>query len=391
MKHPIVEGSARVLLVLVAGVLSSAQIAKPDNGDAMAREADVYGSPVADGFQTQQAYLSSPETNTPGHQPPGYISGTIFDQSGAVSAGAEVRLTDESQALNRAVESGSNGQFLFANVAPGPFRLIIMSPGFATREFSAALLPGETYLVPPIILAVATAVTEVHVRESPLTSVQLADMQIKEQEKQRVFGLFPNFYVSYDRGALPLNSKQKFRLAWKTTTDPFTVVGVAALAGVEQATNTFDGYGQGAQGYFKRLGASYTDAVTGTFIGSAMLPSLLKQDPRYFYKGTGSTRSRLLYALASPVICKGDNMRWQPNFSNVGGAFASAGISYLYYPQSDRNGAGLVMQNSLIRLGEVAFESVLQEFVIRRLTPHFRNRASTADKASAQEAGNRNP
>jgi hypothetical protein len=391
MKHPIVEGSAGVLLVLVVGVLSSAQIAKPDNGDAVVREADVYGSPVADGFQTQQAYLSSPETNTPGHQPPGYISGTIFDQSGAVSAGAEVRLTHENQASNRAVESGSNGQFLFANVAPGPFRLIITSPGFATREFSAALLPGETYLVPPIILAVATAVTEVHVRESPLTSVQLADMQIKEQEKQRVFGLFPNFYVSYDRGALPLNSKQKFRLAWKTTTDPFTVVGVAALAGVEQATNTFDGYGQGAQGYFKRLGASYTDAVTGTFIGSAMLPSLLKQDPRYFYKGTGSTRSRLLYALASPVICKGDNMRWQPNFSNVGGAFASAGISYLYYPQSDRNGAGLVMQNSLIRLGEVAFESVLQEFVIRRLTPHFRNRASTADKASAQEAGNRNP
>jgi hypothetical protein len=216
----------------------------------------------------------------------------------------------------------------------------------------------------------------------------MADMQIKEQEKQRVLGLFPNFYVSYGRDALPLNSRQKFRLAWKTTTDPFTVVGVAALAGVEQATNTFDGYGQGAQGYFKRLGASYADAVTGTFIGSAMLPSLLKQDPRYFYKGTGSTRSRLLYALASPLICKGDNMRWQPNYSNVAGSFASAGISYLYYPRSDRNGAGLVVQNSLIRLGEVAFEGILQEFVIRRLTPHLRKRASTADNDPEYSAGN---
>jgi len=116
--------------------------------------------------------------------------------------------------------------------------------------------------------------------------------------------------------------------------------------------------------------------VTGTFIGGAVLPSLLKQDPRYFYKGSGSTGSRLLYALASPVICKGDNMRWQPNYSNVGGAFASAGISYLYYPESDRNGASLVMQNSLIRLGEVAFEGVLQEFVIRKLTPHLRDHAS---------------
>jgi hypothetical protein len=388
MRHLVVKALARLLLVLAVGTLSSAQVAEPDNGLPSAREADVYSSPIAGGFQVQHAYMSSPGKEAPRHQTQGYISGTIFDQSGAVSAGAEVRLTDAGQALNQELKSGSNGQFLFANVAPGSFRLTIAAPGFATQEFSAALRPGETYLVPPIVLTVAMAVTAVHVKESPLTQVQVADMQIKEQEKQRVLGVFPNFYVSYGQDAVPLNSKQKFRLAWKTTTDPFTVVGVAALAGVEQATNTFDGYGQGAQGYFKRLGASYTDAVTGTFIGSAMLPSLLKQDPRYFYKGTGSTRSRLLYALASPLICKGDNMRWQPNYSNVAGSFASAGISYLYYPQSDRNGAGLVVQNSLIRLGEIAFEGVLQEFVIRRLTPHLRKRASTAAKDSEYRAGN---
>jgi hypothetical protein len=373
-----------VLLVFVVGVLSSAQTANPDNSAAIGREANVFGLPVSAGFQTQEAYLSSSEKNGPGHQSPGYISGTVFDQSGAVNAEAEVLLTDEGGASKQEVRSGSNGQFLFPNVAPGSFHLTVTSAGFATREFSAALGPGETYLVPPIILAVATAVTEVHVKDSPLTPVQVADMQIKEQEKQRVFGLFPNFYVTYDRDALPINTKQKFRLAWKTTTDPFTVVGVAALAGVEQATNAFDGYGQGVQGYLKRLGASYADAVTGTFVGSAMLPSLLKQDPRYFYKGTGSTGSRLLYALASPLICKGDNMRWQPNYSNVAGSFAAAGISYLYYARSDRNGAGLVVQNSLIRLGEVAFEGVLQEFVIRRLTPHLRSRASTAPQASEQ-------
>ena len=390
MRYRIVEASTPLLLVLVVAALSSAQMAKPGDGLAIASEADVYGSPVGDGFQTQEAYLSSSEQKAPSHQPSGYVSGTIFDQSGAVSTGADVRLTQEGQISNQQVRSGSNGQFLFPNVAPGSFRLRVTAPGFTTREFSAALRPGETYLVPPIILAVTSAVTKVEVKASPLTPVQVADMQIEEQEKQRVFGLIPNFYVTYDRDALPLNTKQKFRLAWKTTTDPFTVVGVAALAGVEQATNTFDGYGQGAQGYFKRLGASYADAVTGTFIGSAVLPSLLKQDPRYFYKGTGSTRSRLLYALASPVICKGDNMRWQPNYSNVAGAFASAGISYLYYPKSDRNGAGLVVQNSLIRLGEVAFEGVLQEFIIRRLTPHLRNRASIGAKATEQGADNQN-
>jgi hypothetical protein len=341
---------------------------------AIAAEASVYDPPAA--APPQQTYLSSSGKMVADYQPPGYISGTILDQSGAVSVGAEVRLTDETQTVRQEVASGSNGQFLFTNVSPGAFRLTVTSPGFATGEFFAALRPGQTFLVPAIILAVAKTVTEVHVKVTPLTSVQVADLQIREQEKQRVFGFIPNFYVSYDRDALPLNTKQKFRLAWKTTRDPFTFIGVAAVAGVEQATNTHDGYGQGAQGYFKRLGASYTDVLTGTFIGSAVLPSLLKQDPRYFYKGTGSTRSRVLYALASPVICKGDNMRWQPNYSNVAGAFASAGISYLYYPNSDRNGAGLVVQNSLIRLGEVAFEGVLQEFVVRRFTPHLRNRAS---------------
>jgi hypothetical protein len=385
MRHPIVEASARLLLFLTVGALSSAQVAKPDNS---AGTPGVDNSAAADGSQVQQSYMSNSAKEAPRHQPLGYVSGTIFDQSGAVSAGAEVRLTEEGQASSREIKSGSNGQFLFANVAPGSFRLVVAAPGFTTREYYAALSPGETYLVPPIILAVATAVTAVHVQDSPLTQAQVADMQIKDQEKQRVLGIFPNFYVSYDPDALPLNSKQKFRLAWKTTRDPFTLVGVAALAGVEQATNTFEGYGQGAQGYFKRMGASYTDAITATFIGSAILPSLLKQDPRYFYRGTGSTRSRLLYALASPVICKGDNMRWQPNYSNVAGSFASAGISYLYYPQSDRNGAGLVIQNSLIRLGEIAFESVLQEFLIRRLTPHLHKRASTAVEDPEYRAGN---
>jgi hypothetical protein len=70
-----------------------------------------------------------------------------------------------------------------------------------------------------------------------------------------------------------------------------------------------------------------------------LLPSLLKQDPRYFYKGTGSTRSRLLYALTSPVICKGGNGHWQANYSNILGNFAAGGIANLYYPSSDRNGA----------------------------------------------------
>jgi hypothetical protein len=116
--------------------------------------------------------------------------------------------------------------------------------------------------------------------------------------------------------------------------------------------------------------------VTNTFIGGAILPSLLKQDPRYFYKGTGSKRSRLLYAIANSVICKGDNGHWQTNYSGILGGLAAGGISNLYYPSSDR-GAGLTFENAAIGIGATAAANILQEFVIRKLSSHIPSSAPT--------------
>ena len=84
-------------------------------------------------------------------------------------------------------------------------------------------------------------------------------------------------------------------------------------------------------------------------IGDAILPSILKQDPRYFYKGSGTTRSRILYALANAVVCKGDNGHWQPDYSGILGSLAAGGISNLYYPASNRNGVQLTFENTLDR------------------------------------------
>ena len=304
-------------------------------------------------------------------QATGTITGTVEDSLGAVAAGATVRLTSEAQPAGQEVQSGDNGQFSFAHIPSGPFHLQITSTGFVSQEVSGMLRPGEFYIVPRIMLAVSGGASEMRVNLSP---VDVAQEQIKEQEKQRVFGIIPNFYVTYDPNPAPLNARQKFHLAWKSTTDPVTFLGVGFLAGMEQAGDDFSGYGQGFQGYMKRYEAGYVDVSVGTFIGSAMLPSLLKQDPRYFYRGTGSTRSRIGYGLANGIMCKGDNKHWQPNYSVIAGAFATGGISYLYYPPSDR-GLGLLVQNSLIRVAESSIAGIFQEFVIRRFTtraPHLR-------------------
>jgi hypothetical protein len=300
----------------------------------------------------------------------GRISGTIVDQSGAVVAGVLVRLSREDQSSDQEALSDDDGQFSFASVAPGPFRLTISSPGFATQSSPGNLQPGENRLVPQFTLAVATAMTEVRVVPSRM---ELAEDQIKTQEKQRVLGVIPNFYVSYDHHALPLVPRQKFELAWKTSVDPVTFGVNGVIAGIQQARNDFSGYGQGSQGYAKRYGATYADFVAGTFIGSAILPSLLKQDPRYFYKGSGSRRSRILYALANSVICKGDDGHWEANYSSILGSLAAGGISNLYYPAKDRNGAALTFENALIGMGESAAINIFQEFFIRKLTPNAPN------------------
>ena len=297
---------------------------------------------------------------------PGSISGTVVDGQGATVGGAHVKLTRGEQSLSQEMRTGDDGQFSFVGIPPGTFQVTVTSEGFATQTISGTLHPGETYTLPQVPLSIAANVTQVVV----LPPEVIAEQQVKEQEKQRVLGAIPNFYVTYVPNAVPLYPKQKFELAWKSMVDPVNLVLIGGIAGIEQATNQFPGYGQGAAGYGKRYGAVYGDFLTSVFIGDAILPSLFKQDPRYFYKGTGSTQSRILYALANTFICKGDNGRWQFNYSYIMGSLASGGISNAYYPEKSR-GVGLVFENTAIGLGENAAVNLLQEFVIRKLTPNL--------------------
>ena len=316
-------------------------------------------------------------------QLPGQITGKVVDPSGVGLAGATVKLSRDDQSLDQQLQSDENGQFSFAGVPPGVFRISVIAEGFATQTYSGNLASGENQAIPQIVLAIATAVTQVRVVPS---QIEIAEEQIKEQEKQRPLGFIPNFYVSYVPNAAPLTPKQKFKLAAKTVVDPVTFGLNAASAGIQQADDERGGYGQGAQGYAKRYGAAYADTVTSTLIGSAILPSLLKQDPRYFYKGTGSKRSRVLYALANSVICKSDSGQWQTNYSALIGSVASGGISNLYYPAADR-GARLTFENALIGIGTTAAGNILQEFVIRKLTPNLPNHEqSNGDKLSGEIA-----
>jgi hypothetical protein len=302
---------------------------------------------------------------------PGSVNGVVVDQSGAIVTGAQVSILRGDRSLGADVLSDTDGEFFFPRVEPGAFELTIKANGFAPRTVTGSVSPGEVQTLPQVVMEVAEAVTAVRVG---LSREEVATEQVKIEEEQRILGIVPNFYVSYVPNAAPLTAKQKFKLAARSVIDPVTFIIVGASAGVEQAQDHFIQYGQGAEGYAKRYGANYADNFSSTFLGGAIFPSLLKQDPRYFYKGTGSTSSRALYAIGMSVISKGDNGRWQPGYSMILGSLAAGGISNLYYPSMDRNGAELTFANAAIGIASNAATNLLQEFVIRKLTPKVPNR-----------------
>jgi hypothetical protein len=190
-------------------------------------------------------------------------------------------------------------------------------------------LTGHSDSQPPVAQSAVTQDPEEAER-------QKARDQLQAQEKQRVFGVMATFNTTTNKDALPLSTAQKYQLFFKSASDPWPFLLAGFGAGIDQAEDSFPEYGQGMQGYAKRFGAAYTDYFTGNLLGNAVLASMMKEDPRYFQKGTGSYTSRFLWAATSTVWCKRDNATWGPNYANVLGNLMGAAVSNLYYPQADR-------------------------------------------------------
>jgi Carboxypeptidase regulatory-like domain len=298
------------------------------------------------------------------------IGGTVTDTNGDTVAGVTVVLETVHSKERRTTVANESGSFQFDNLKPGiSYRITIAVQDFeAWNSPPIVLSPGQYLFLSDIKLKVSNSVTSVTVYA---TQEQIATEQVTIEEKQRVFGIIPNFYVTYDPHPVPLTTKLKFKLAYKANTDPVTFFGIAFMAAVYQAGDV-PNYQQGWAGYGQRVGAGLADTTTDIFFGGAILPWLFHQDPRYFYQGTGTKKARVLHALSSPYVCRGDNGKTQPNYSSMGGDLISGAISNIYYPESNR-GPGLVFEGFFITTGVRTVNAVLQEFVIRKLTPSARH------------------
>jgi hypothetical protein len=183
----------------------------------------------------------------------------------------------------------------------------------------------------------------------------------KSKSSERIFGVVPAYNITDVQSAQPLTPGQKFGLFAKGALDPFPVVAYGLQAGVSQASDTHNGYGQGLAGYGKRFGAALLDGTSARFFGAYAFPSLLRQDPRYFRKGDGSAWSRVGYSITRGLVTRADSGKSQPNWSNVFGKFAAAGLSNLYYPAEDR-GPDLTLTRVAISLSYQTLGNFAIEF-----------------------------
>ncbi len=292
------------------------------------------------------------------------IFGTVVDQSGAAIGGAVVTLEAEGKEQRTAI-TAATGKFQFSQSPAGTYKITITASGF---EAWTTLRSGENQPVISAVLQVAPASTQVDVGLPPR---ELAAQQIKEEEKQRVAGVFPNFLVTYEPNPVPLSAKQKFQLGWKTFFDPVPILFSGVGAGFQQVRDSSPEYGQGVAGFAKRFGANYADRVDGVLIGHVVMQSIIHQDPRYFYKGTGSFGSRALYAIGTGFVAKGDNGHWQPAYADVLGGMASYEFSTLYRPGTSRPWLRLE-HTVLLGFAGKAARNLVQEFLLSKMTTHMR-------------------
>jgi Carboxypeptidase regulatory-like domain len=286
------------------------------------------------------------------------VAGTVLDVSGAGVPGAEVSLTHEDGTQLYTLMSEANGEFNFTKIPAGPYFVMVKAKGFApftSAEFVVTV--QQAFDVPDVSLSIATANMEVTVRPTEMIAAE----QIRAEEKQRMIGFYPNFYTSYINDAAPLTAKQKFSLTTRGTFDPVAMIGVGLAAGIEQATNAYAGYGQGAVGYSKRFAAKFIDGRSSDFLTHAVFPALLHQDPRYYYQGSGSIRSRIMHAVRSAFVTRSDSGRTEPNYSYLLGDMSYGSLSNLYYPQANR-GAHLVLTGAAVGLAGRVATNLLREF-----------------------------
>jgi len=186
-------------------------------------------------------------------------------------------------------------------------------------------------------------------RQNPINTT------IEVLERRSIF--FPEIATSPG----PLSVKQKFELFAGESVAPSRFLRSAAGAGVSQARNSLDGYGQGMGGYGKRFGSSMATAASSNFFGTFLISSMLHRDPRYFVTLHGGPGHRIGYALSRIVVSRTDEGKNAANWAGMIAPLLAEGLANSYLPVKEQT-AGRTFQRYGIRIGLNTAGNALREY-----------------------------
>jgi hypothetical protein len=308
-------------------------------------------------------------------QDTGSIQGTVTDSSGAPIFGAVVAV-DGADGNRKMTATDVQGVFKISSLTLGNYSIRISAAGLS--DWTAENVPSSVNPESNPLKAVLQVAPEVTTITVGVSENEVAAAQLNQELKQRVLGIIPNYYVSYENNPAPLSSKQKLHLGLRTLVDPTTFAATGITAGIQQSMNSYHQWGQGSEAYAKRFAAAYGTVATNLMITSVLAESAFHQDPRYFYSGRGTKAQRAWYAIESAFRAKGDNGKWQPPYAGVSGAIAAAEISQLYYPGS-RTQYTLLGRTLMFHFAGLMALNLGEEFLLKKVTHHAPQVQSAAD------------
>ena len=223
----------------------------------------------------------------------------------------------------------------------------------------------------------------------------------------RLFLALPNFLTLENAGKVPpLTTAQKFKVVARGSFDKIEFPWYGVLSAISQAENSEPGYGQGWEGYGKRYASAFADGTIENFMTSAVLPSILHQDPRFFQSSEGSFAHRAGYAVSRIFVTRTDSGHAQFNYSEIVGSALSAAISTnSYHPRSFittrynpttgmltyvYNASSRTLPNTASVWGtQVLYDTIT--IVIKEFWPDVHRKMNHKHSSDVNQAGNSNP
>lgn len=182
------------------------------------------------------------------------------------------------------------------------------------------------------------------------------------QQTKRILGIIPNFRsVSVDAKLPPLSPGSKFKLMFQDSFDYSSFIYVGILAGVGQVQNSYPEFHKGSSAYGRYYWHSFADNLGGNLMTEAVVPTLTREDPRYYTLGRGGFFRRTGYSISRLLVTRTDHGGISPNVSEIIGNGAAAGMANFYYPRQERTWTK-TGQRWLLQIGLDGASNLIKEY-----------------------------